>query len=210
MKLKFFINYHAEWGQQLCVVLRYVSRDGTQRQQQLPMQTDDGQLWTVETAAVESRQHPIESICYHYQVEDGEERVLRQEWTLVPRAFHFDTSKNYLFRDQWKDRPLNYHLYTDACRLIAGFRTGGDVLPLRLPLYRKTVLFRVSAPQLKKGQVFTYGTVDEIFSHAEKLFDAPAAYAPRPYALPDPSKDGEITVQLLTEEGTAALEYTFD
>ena len=177
MKLKFFINYHAEWGQQLCVVLRYVSRDGTQRQQRLSMQTDDGQLWTVETAAVESRQHPIESICYHYQVEDGEGRVLRQEWTLVPRAFHFDTSKNYLFRDQWKDRPLNYHLYTDACRLTAGFKTGGDVRPLRLPLYRKTVLFRVSAPQLKQGQVLAL-----VGSHPAMGAWSAARYLPMEYA----------------------------
>ena len=153
MKLKFFINYHAEWGQQLCVALSYVSRDDTQRHQRLPMQTEDGLLWVVETSAVESRQHPLESICYHYQVEDQEGRVLRQEWTLVPRSFHFDTSKSYVFRDQWKDRPLNYHLYTDACRLTAGYKTCGNVKPLRLPLYRRTIMFRVSAPQLKQGQV---------------------------------------------------------
>ena len=152
MKLKFSINYMAEWGQQLCVSLTYVSHDGTHRHQHLPMQTEDGQLWKVETSAVESRQHPIDSISYHYQLENQEGKVLRKEWTLVGRCYHFDTTKSYYFQDQWKDRPLNSHLYSAACQITAGFKSSGKVSPLRLPLYRNTVLFRVSAPQLKEGQ----------------------------------------------------------
>ena len=52
MKLKFTINYNTAWGESMHVVISYHSQDGTQRQQNLIMLTDDGQLWTLETAAL--------------------------------------------------------------------------------------------------------------------------------------------------------------
>ena len=54
--------------------------------------------------------------------------------------------------DQWRDVSLQYHLYSKAYLTTMGFAESSEVMPLRVPLYRKTVLFRVSAPQLKKGQ----------------------------------------------------------
>jgi 4-alpha-glucanotransferase len=54
--------------------------------------------------------------------------------------------------DQWRDVPLQYHLYSKAYLTTMGFAESAEVVPLHVPLYRKTVLFRVSAPQLKKGQ----------------------------------------------------------
>ena len=50
MKLKFTIPYATQWGEALHVALCYHSQDGTQRTQNLQMQTQDGQLWTLETA----------------------------------------------------------------------------------------------------------------------------------------------------------------
>ena len=61
MKLKFTINYGTQWGESLHVVITYRSIDGTVRTQDLLMQTDDGFCWTLETAAIESRQHPLGS-----------------------------------------------------------------------------------------------------------------------------------------------------
>ena len=116
------------------------------------MQTDDGFCWTLETAAIESRQHPIASFSYHYQVEDAEGHVLRREWMGVPRSFHFDSSKNYVMPDLWRDIPLQYHLYSSAYKTTVGLPHDEEAKTLRLPLYRKTILFRVSAPQLRKGQ----------------------------------------------------------
>ena len=45
------------------------------------------------------------------------------------------------------------------------------------------------------------GTVQMLADYANNIFKAPEAYPAYPYALPDPEKDGEITVQLLTREG---------
>ena len=152
MKLKFTIHYHTAWGERLHVVVGYHHQDGSCKQQNLAMQTDDGQQWVLETAVLVSLRHPLSHIEYHYQVENGEGEVLRREWTLVPRRYYFDASKDYLFQDQWRDRPLAYHLYTKAYHTSVRDVREEEVSVVRLPLFRRTVLFRVSAPQLQAGQ----------------------------------------------------------
>ena len=152
MKLKFTIQYGTQWGESLHVVVSYLSLDGTKKTANLLMLTDDGTQWSLETSAVESRQHPIESFSYHYQVEDEDGHVIRREWTMIPRIYHFDTSKNYVLSDLWRDLPIQYHLYSSAYITTKGLTRDEQVKPIRVPLYRKTIIFRVSAPQLIKGQ----------------------------------------------------------
>ena len=152
MKLKFTIQYGTQWGQNLYVVITYRSNDGTVKSERLLMVTADGMEWQLETTVLESRKHPISSFSYYYQVEDADGNVLRKEWDAIPRTYYFDSSKSYVMADQWRDVPLQYHLYSKAYLTTMGFTESAEVLPLRVPLYRKTVLFRVSAPQLRKGQ----------------------------------------------------------
>ena len=152
MKLKFTIQYGTQWGQNLYVMITYRSADGTERSNRLMMLTSDGLQWEVETAALVSRQHPITSFSYFYQVEDADGSVLRKEWNAVPRTYYFDASKSYVLADQWRDVPLQYHLYSNAYLTTAHFQRDEEVQALRVPLYRKTIIFRVSAPQLQKGQ----------------------------------------------------------
>ena len=71
---------------------------------------------------------------------------------MVPRIYHFDTSKDYLFPDQWHDIPLQFHLYTNAYLTTVHGTRDEHVEALRLPLFRQTITFRVSAPQLQWGQ----------------------------------------------------------
>ena len=151
MKLKFTIQYGTQWGESMHVVLCCGSQDGTLRTSNLLMTTQDGLWWTLETAVLESRQHPVSTVTYHYQVEDAEGTVLRQEWSQVPRTYWSDSSKNYVFNDQWRDMPLCAHLYSNAYLTTVGKAVGEHVEARRLPLYRKTIVFRVSAPQLTKG-----------------------------------------------------------
>ena len=152
MKLKFTLRYRTSWGESLHVAIAFHSQDGSVRQQNLLMQTEDGELWTLETAALVGRQHPLSHIIYHYQVENADEQVLRKEWDMVPRIYYFDTSKDYIFPDQWRDRPLPYHLYSNAYLTTVHGHRDEQVEVLRLPLFRRTIIFRVSAPQLKPGQ----------------------------------------------------------
>ena len=152
MKLKFNIEYNTQWGESLHVDLCCQSQDGTRRRQDLLMTTQDGQNWTLETAVIESRQHPVSSITYAYMVEDGDGQLLRREWAHVPRTYWFDSTKSYVFNDQWHDRPLCAHLYTNAYLTTVHAPHGEQVEARRLPFYRRTVVFRVSAPQLQEGQ----------------------------------------------------------
>ena len=160
MKLKFTIQYATQWGEAVHVVLCYRSQDGTQRQTNLLMQTQDGLEWSLETTLIESRQRPVKSISYYYQIEEvrevkevrEERRVLRREWSQVPRTYWFDPSKSYVFCDQWRDMPLCAHLYSNAYLTTCQSPHNEQVEARRLPLYRRTVLFRVSAPQLQAGQ----------------------------------------------------------
>lgn len=152
MKLKFTIQYGTQWGQNLYVVITYRSSDGTEKSERLMMVTTDGMGWQLETTVLESRKHPISSFMYYYQVEDVDGNVLRKEWNTIPRTYYFDSSKNYVMADQWRDVSLQYHLYSKAYLTTMGLAESSEVSPQRVPLYRKTVLFRVSAPQLKKGQ----------------------------------------------------------
>jgi len=147
MKLRFNIEYRTEWGQQLVVLLDFCSQDGSSRQVRLPMLTDDGEHWAVETSALESRRSQIDSFTYYYILENSDQHVLRSEWNLVPRTYSFDSSKTFIFSDVWRDLPLNSFLYTAACTPSLG-----TLACQRLPLFRKTVFFRVSAPQLTEGQ----------------------------------------------------------
>ena len=153
MKLKFSIHYHTAWGESLHVAISYHRADGNVRHQNLPMQTEDGELWTLETAALMSRQHPLTHITYHYQVEDTDGQVVRKEWDQVPRIYHFDASKDYVFPDRWLDRPLPMHLYSAAYLTTVHGHRGEHVEAVRLPLFRRTIIFRVSAPQLQYGQL---------------------------------------------------------
>ena len=152
MKLKFTIQYGTQWGENLAVLITYRSVDGVVKSDRLLMTTADGWQWELETSVLESRQHPIASFTYFYQVEDADGAVLRREWTVIPRTYYFDSSKNYVLADQWREVPLQYHLYSNAYQTTIGLLHDEEVKPLRVPLYRKTVLFRVSAPQLRKGQ----------------------------------------------------------
>ena len=152
MKLKFTIQYGTQWGENLCVVITYTSLDGTEKTSRQLMTTNDGWQWELEASVLESRQHPIASFTYFYQVEDADGRMLRREWTIVPRTYYFDSSRNYELVDQWREVPLQYHLYSNAYRTTTHFPIGNAVEPKRVPLYRKTILFRVSAPQLQQGQ----------------------------------------------------------
>ena len=152
MKLKFTIHYGTQWGENLVVGITYRSQDHTEKFRKLLMTTTDGYQWELETSAIESRQHPITSFSYYYQVEDADGNVLRREWEAVPRVYCFDSTKNYILADQWREIPLQYHLYSNAYLTTQFMLRGEQTEALRVPLYRKTILFRVSAPQLQRGQ----------------------------------------------------------
>ena len=199
MKLKFSIHYHTAWGESLHVCIGFHSHDGTVRYQNLLMKTDEGELWTLETAALMSRQHPLSHIQYSYQVEDAEGQVLRKEWDMVPRIYYFDATKDYVFPDEWRDRPLPMHLYSQAYLTTQHSPHTIHLSPLRLPLFRRTILFRISAPQLKTTQ-----QVAVCGSHPAIGCWSTSRYLPMEYA-----GDGEWLLTVNAQGWLLPIEYKY-
>lgn len=205
MKLRFTIDYRTEWGQQLVVVVKYHSQDGSERVVRLLMLTDDGEQWTAETSVLESRRSPIDSFTYYYIVEDGEGEELRREWSFVPRTYAFDPSKTYRLSDRWRDLPLNSHLYsaayatTQCSSLSSDGENAMQLSALKLPLFRKTVLFRVSAPQLMAGQSLAI-----VGSHP-----ALGSWNPSRYLLMTPAGMGDWMLSLNVDWMGLPIEYKY-
>jgi 4-alpha-glucanotransferase len=158
------------------VSLKCLATDGYMRSSEVPMTTADGDYWQAEISVVESRRSPLSSFIYYYKVVDASGFELRREWDEIPRTYLFDSSKMYTMVDQWRDRPLPYHLYSRAYAVTTRQRVDEFGL-LREPLYRKTVMFRVSAPQLQTGQ-----SVALIGSHPYMGAWNPTRYLPMKYA----------------------------
>ena len=198
MKLRFSIHYRTEWGQQLVALITYYAHDGASRQDRLPMLTEDGDYWSAETVVLESRRSPVEAFSYIYIVEGTDGCELRREWNGVPRLYAFDTTKNYTLDDCWRDVPLPAHLYTSAYQVTVGL-THTDVTALRLPLFRKTVLFRVSAPQVMPHQ-----QVAVIGNHP-----ALGAWNPSRYMVMEPAGQGDWMLTLNVDWGGLPFEYKY-
>lgn len=149
MKLRFTIPYKANWGEALYIHLVYLSADGQRHAQDQMMTTADGYLWTFETKGQQSRQHPYTGLAYYYEVRDGEGKVLRRESLASPRVYPYDDSHNFFFDDLWLVDKQEKDLYHPARITDADFTKN---TPPDLPLYEKTVIFRVSAPKLHAGE----------------------------------------------------------
>ena len=152
MKLTFSIHYLTEWGQSVHIDIAYHYTNGRKRSYDLIMQTLDGEFWTLETSVMESRNRDIDYFEYTYLIEDQDGKALRREWDRVPRRYYFDSTKNYIMPDCWRDIPLQYHLMSRLCRTCDDRTPSEGLSDVRMPLYRKTVVFHVLAPQLEKGQ----------------------------------------------------------
>lgn len=154
MKLKFTIPYITNWGESLHICLRYCSRDGYYHDENLLMNTGNGEVWYYEGVGHQNRQHPYTGIIYYYQVEDSEGEVLRRESLSSPRAYGYDDTRNYNFADFWLDEeknPMEVVEDTEEKLPDADMVLKNVEVP-QLPLYQQTILFKVSAPKLHKDE----------------------------------------------------------
>ena len=146
MKLQFSIDYHTQWGENVRAELTLVDAKGRSSTQIYPLETRDGYKWTGEVLVTDGN---VRSFSYCYCIYKEEERV-RTEWNGVPRCFWADVTKTYVFPDAWRDVPVLSHLYTSAftqCIRPHETEEGG------LSYFNSTLMLKVSAPQLREGQV---------------------------------------------------------
>ena len=149
MKMKFTIAYKAEWGETLHADITFFARDGKRENLDVALSTTDGYHWIAETHTRENRYHPFVVIAYYYKVVDGNGKVVRRESTTSPRAYVYDASKNYIFPDFWlDDENLMTGGVVNYTSPVAW--TGGEAT--QLPLFSQTIIFKVFAPHLHKGE----------------------------------------------------------
>ena len=134
------------------VNIKYVTSTGKLQRSVVRMNTKDGAEWFVETAALESLNDRITSFQYIYQLKGPEGQVLRTEWNLIPRLVPYTAEFNYVMSDAWRDIPAESFLYTNAYMASEGMARNDVFRPQGLALYDKTLMFCVSAPQVRKGQ----------------------------------------------------------
>ena len=157
MKLRFKIQYKTKWGESLWLSLSVKTASGLKNTKTFTqrLNTEDGEWWTGEMVVMEKRGTVYSWFQYEYLVmADEGKKVIRREWNVVKRRFPCDVDHDYIMNDSWRDVPLMAHLYSAAC-VTTNQRidiASDEQLPIRQPLYRKTLFFSVSAPQIKKGQ----------------------------------------------------------
>ncbi len=145
MKLHFKQEYRTDWGQDIRVEIRVERRRGSEMVYTHRLDTEDGLNWEGEVVLHEK---DAVTFSYTYIVVAGDE-VVRREWNGVPRTFVYAEDKTFLLRDYWRDIPVLSHLYSSAYSHCVA------QAPAERPemsYYDRTLLFRVQAPQLQKGQ----------------------------------------------------------
>ena len=146
MKLHFSVEYHTEWGQQVCVQITRHCRGGKDIVELIHLDTQDGFVWKGEAFYNNT---DTQSFTYLYIIYEGDV-VLRREWDLVPRTFNASLNKVFIFSDSWRDVPLCNHMYSSAYTFING-RQPSSLAPFAY--FDKTIVFRIQAPQLHSGQI---------------------------------------------------------
>ena len=157
MKLRFRLQYKTKWGESLWIALKVKNAASMKNIKTFSqrMTTDDGECWTGEMVLIEKRGTPFLWFQYEYMVmSDDGTTVIRREWNVVKRCLPCDGEHDYVMNDCWRDVPLMAHLYSSACSVTNHHIdvASDEQQPLRQPLYRKTLFFSISAPQIKKGQ----------------------------------------------------------
>lgn len=146
MKLHFSVEYHTEWGQQVCVQITRHLRSGRDIVELVHLDTQDGYIWKGEAFYNNT---DAQHFTYLYIIYEGD-TVLRREWDLVPRTFNASPNHVFIFSDSWRDVPFCNHLYSSAYTNCVG-----GLVTRRPPFayFDKTLVFRIQAPQLRSGQI---------------------------------------------------------
>lgn len=145
MKLQFKLEYRTAWGQDVRVEIVLKRSRGADLVYAYPLNTQDGLNWNGEVVLHEK---DVCSFQYSYFIASGDE-IIRREWRGVPRSFPYAQNKTFLLQDYWMDIPQLSHLYSSAYSHCVAHTLAQEP---EITYYDRTLLFRVHAPQLVRGQ----------------------------------------------------------
>lgn len=152
MKLRFNLEYHTSYGDEL--VINVINKESNICQS-FKMITLNGFNWSIE---LNDSMIPEEDFEYYYTV-NKENRILRSEWMLQPHKFDFVSSAiaDYTLYDHWIDIPEDAYLYSSAFTACLSRRSRCKCNTLKSS---KIIELKVRAPQLRSTEhLFMVGDV---------------------------------------------------
>lgn len=148
MKIRFNIDYHTQWGEELRVQVTKISADGQKKaSKEYKLDTYDGNVWEGEIILQNTGVSGIE---YKYAMYSYNTLVWT-EWEVAPHRVMFDgVTTSYILTDQWRPIPDNSPLFSSAYTECVGVQQDGH--SATATLYSSTLQLRVVEPRLKKGE----------------------------------------------------------
>ncbi|MCQ2213994.1 MAG: 4-alpha-glucanotransferase [Bacteroidaceae bacterium] len=146
MKLRFSIEYHTQWGEDIRVQITKVMKDGQKKvTKECPLETFDGYIWEGE---VTLQPTGIVALEYRYSMYRDDELVW-SEWDVAPHRILLDgLTANYAVTDLWRPIPDDLPLFSSAFTECVGAHEEKQLDTL----YASTLQIRVVDPRLRKGE----------------------------------------------------------
>lgn len=145
MKLHLNIKYGTRWGQRVVVLLTQQRANGRNLTEQFNLDTADGYTWHGE---IQFARRDFTSFSYEYAIMEGD-RTVRREWNVSPRRFTCADELDFFCNDYWREVSEESFMYSSAYRHAMSLSVGAEP---QFVYFSQTVVFRVQAPQLKKGE----------------------------------------------------------
>ncbi|MCF0160110.1 MAG: hypothetical protein HUJ99_04920, partial [Bacteroidaceae bacterium] len=81
MKIRFLIEYHTHWGEEVCIHAEQYADSAKSTVRIIPMATEDGQHWLLEMKLPNS----TKQLVYRYVIRENDE-ITREEWHVTERT----------------------------------------------------------------------------------------------------------------------------
>lgn len=153
--LIFTINYHTEWGEQVCLCGSCPELGNLDEKQAIVLDAD-GDDWTAGMTI-----ERVADINYYYFIRKGE-HVIRREWGNNRKILIAKRKKEFIINDHWKDTPSHSYLYSTVFTDTL-FRHEKESVPLEY--YPQVVLLNLVCPYVSPNQsLMISGACDELGS----------------------------------------------
>lgn len=140
--LKFQLNYHTTWGQQVCVCGSTPELGNFDESKALVL-ANEGDVWSLNLEVKNA------SVTEYYYFIKEREITVRREWGKNRKLF-VEKGKTFLLHDLWKTRPYHSYLYSSLFTDNI-FAHAKEPLPLKYP--SKSILLNVICPYVQKNQM---------------------------------------------------------
>ena len=146
MKIRFNIEYHTQWGEDIRVRLDKIMKDGQRKAvKECTLETFDGNIWEGEMSLQVTGAVAVE-YCYAMYRHD---ELVWTEWQVAPHKIVLDgVTNNYIMTDYWRPIPDDLPLYSSAFTECIGKHEESTIDTL----YGSTLQLRVVEPRLRRDE----------------------------------------------------------